>query len=145
MDLLKLAALDEDDLKVISAHAQDAVMKVGDLVYRPREKRFAAAMNRFAWEKRRRLFARGHERRRAALTFDRALAVRTAGIDRARPDTVLSLLAVTFRPAEAPPAGTVLLTFSGGAELAIDVECIEARLADLGAAWQTPARPRHGV
>ena len=47
MDLLKLAALDEKDLEIISAHVQDAVMKVDDLTYRAAEKRFLVAMNRF--------------------------------------------------------------------------------------------------
>ena len=46
---LKLIALDADDLAVISAHLQDAVMKVGDLAFLPREKRFAAVANRFDW------------------------------------------------------------------------------------------------
>ena len=46
---LKLIALDADDLAVISAHLQDAVLKVGDVAYLPREKRFAAMGNRFDW------------------------------------------------------------------------------------------------
>ena len=37
---LKLLALDEEDLAVLSAHVQDAVLKVGDLVYLPKEQRF---------------------------------------------------------------------------------------------------------
>ena len=50
MTALKLLALDEDDLKVMSAHVQDAVMKVGDLQFLPAAKRFVLPMNRFAWE-----------------------------------------------------------------------------------------------
>ena len=48
---LKLCAFDEEDLAVLSAHVQDAVLKVGDMVYLPHEGRFAVAMNRFIWEK----------------------------------------------------------------------------------------------
>ena len=40
-DPLKLIALDADDLAIVSAHLQDAVLKAADLVYLPREKRFA--------------------------------------------------------------------------------------------------------
>lgn len=141
MDQLKLIALDEDDLKVVSAHVQDAVLKVRDLDYRAREKRLVLGLNRFVWEK-----AEGrrvsNERRRAALHFDRVLGAQLSGIDPARKDEVLSLLAVTFEPAEAP-AGTVELFFSGGAGVRLRVECLEARLADLGAAWEAVARPRH--
>lgn len=145
MPLLKLAALDERDLEIISAHVQDAVMKVGDLVFRPREKRFAAAMNRFVWENRRRgLFSRQNERRRSVLAFDRVLSVGSTGIDRGRTDEVLSLLAVRFIPGESP-AGAIELTFSGNAAIRLEAECIEARLSDLGPAWDTPSRPAHRV
>ncbi len=142
MDALKLVALDREDLQIVSAHVQDAVMKVGDLHYTPREKRFVAAMNRYAWEGRGGLFRRKRERRNSVLHFDRVLAARTAGIDPARPDEVLSLLAVTFRPGEAP-AGIVELAFAGGGTIRLDVECIEARLSDLGAAWQASSTPIH--
>ncbi|CAG0952727.1 hypothetical protein RHIZO_00277 [Rhizobiaceae bacterium] len=142
MDALKLVALDREDLQIVSAHVQDAVMKVGDLHYKPREKRFVVAMNRYAWEDRGGLFRRKRERRNAVLHFDRVLAARTHGIDPARPNEVLSLLAVTFAPGEAP-AGIVELAFSGGGTIRLDVECIEVRLSDLGAAWQASSTPVH--
>ncbi|WP_295808741.1 DUF2948 family protein [uncultured Nitratireductor sp.] len=148
MDFLKLVALDDVDLGILSAHLQDAVVKVGDLVFEPANRRFAAAFNRFVWEneaKRRFLRRSPHERRRSVLHFDRVQSVRAAGIDRNRPDDILSLLAIDFVPAEDSPAGVIELIFSGNAALRLDVECIEARLTDLGAAWETPSRPRHDV
>jgi hypothetical protein len=57
---------------------------------------------------------------------------------------VLNLLAVEFIPTDAP-AGYVTLTFSGGAALRLDVECLEAELADLGPEWATAACPAHVV
>ena len=138
---LKLAAIDEEDLAVISAHVQDAVLKVGDMVYLPGENRFAIAMNRFNWERsgdRRREF----ERRRSALVFDRVRAVRTSHIDRDRPEAVLELLALRFSTTDAPD-GLVELTFAGGGGVQLDVECIETRLTDLGAAWSTDHKPEH--
>ena len=50
MSGLKLLAQDDEDLKIISAHLQDAIMRVGDMVYLPRRRRFVAVMNRFCWE-----------------------------------------------------------------------------------------------
>ncbi|KFL26218.1 hypothetical protein JP75_25580, partial [Devosia riboflavina] len=47
---LKLLALDSDDLAVISAHTQDAVVRVGDMGYAQADKRFAMLMNRYDWE-----------------------------------------------------------------------------------------------
>jgi len=140
-DRLKLQAIDEEDLAVLSAHVQDAILKVGDITYLPKEKRFAIAMNRFGWE------VDGddeetHQRRRSALVFDRVTAAQCCHLNRDRRDVVLELLAVSFEPTDAP-AGYVTLHFAGGAMLRIEVECIEARLADLGPAWATGARPSH--
>jgi hypothetical protein len=70
------------------------------------------------------------------------LAVKSLGIAR-NPDEVLSLLAIRFQPGEAP-AGRIELVFSGGGQIALEVECIEARLTDLGGAWEAGARPAHG-
>lgn len=142
MDSLKLVALDAEDLKIISAHVQDAVVKVADLDYRVPEKRFAMAMNRFAWEVKPGFFRRRYQRRRSVLHFDRVLSVQTSGINRDRPDLVLELLAIVFTETEAP-AGIVELVFAGDAAVRLEVECIEAYLADLGAAWETGSRPAH--
>ncbi|EKF40880.1 DUF2948 family protein [Nitratireductor indicus] len=147
MEFLKLVALDEVDLGILSAHLQDAVAKVSDLSFERSEKRFAVAFNRFVWEKevRRTAFRRSpHERRRAILHFDRVLTVRAIGIDRNRPNDVLSLLAINFIAGEAP-SGTIELIFSGDTAIRLEVECIEARLTDLGAAWETASRPAHDL
>jgi sporulation-control protein spo0M len=101
-------------------------------------------VNRYAWEKKRSLFSRRGERRRSVLHFNRVLGVRSSGINQAKGDTVLSLLAIEFAPSEAP-AGTIELTFAGGGAMALDVEVIEIQLADVGGAWEAAARPRHGV
>jgi hypothetical protein len=99
-------------------------------------------MNRFGWECAESGPRRSFERRRSALTFDRVRSVKTSGIHRDRPDAVLELLAISFEPADSP-GGYVTLIFAGGGAVRIEVECIEARLADLGAAWATAAMPNH--
>jgi hypothetical protein len=144
MDALKLVALDAEDLGIISAHVQDAVLKVADLEYLPAAKRFMLAMNRFAWEKKPGFFRKHYERRRSVLHFDRVLGAKTSGIARDKPDEVLSLLAISFVPLDAP-AGLIELIFSGGGAIMLDVECVEARLADVGGAWAAGSRPRHRV
>jgi hypothetical protein len=145
MDQLKLVALDEEDLRILSAHVQDAVMKTGDLEFLPSLKRFIVPMNRFVWEGKSRLFFRPRpQRRNSVLHFDRVLNAKTSGIARDRPAEILSLLAISFVPMDAP-AGIVELIFSGGGAIMLDVECVEARLADLGGAWQASSRPYHKV
>lgn len=140
---LKLLALDEEDLAVLSAHVQDAVLKVGDLVYLPKEQRFAIGMNRFIWEKADGQ-RRSYERRRTALSFDRVKSVQACQIRRDRPDAILELLAVSFEPVDSP-GGLITLYFAGGGKVRLEVECIETRLADLGTAWATTAKPVHDI
>ncbi len=134
---LKLIALDAEDLSVISAHLQDAVLKRGDIAYRPAEKRFALALRRFDWEG----AAQGQKRRRlAALHFERVTAARSSKV--AAGDVVLSLLAVTFAETDGP-AGEVTLHFADGAAIRLDVECVEAQMKDLGPIWEAVATPAH--
>lgn len=142
MDPLKLLALDDEDLAIVSAHIQDAVLKVGDLQFAAASKQFVAPMYRFAWEVDATAANPQPERRNSVLHFDRVLSARLSGISRGKPEDVLSLLAVTFSPTDAP-AGTVDLVFSGGGTIRLDVECVEARLVDLGGAWGASSRPAH--
>jgi hypothetical protein len=138
-DPLKLIALDADDLGIVSAHLQDAVLKAADLIYLPAEKRFALALRRFDWEG----AQQGERRRRlTALHFDRVLSVRSAKLDQKDPDKVLNLLAITFDQSE-EPAGDVTLHFSEGAAIRLAVECIEAQMKDLGPVWEAVATPGH--
>ena len=50
MNDLKLIALDAEDLRVLSCHLQDAVIRVEDMAYIKDEMRFAALASRFDWE-----------------------------------------------------------------------------------------------
>jgi hypothetical protein len=143
MPQLKLVALDTQDLEIVSAHVQDAVVKVADISYSAAEKRFVVAMNRFVWENGKGLFSRRNERRQSVLHFDGVRAVKSTGLKREKGDDVLSLLAMRFEPAEDAPTGVVELTFSGDAAIRLDVDYIEARIADLGGAWEASSRPRH--
>jgi hypothetical protein len=145
MDNLKLIALDAEDLNVISAHLQDAVLKVGDMAFVPREQRFAAILNRFDWTtalpggKR-----KAPTRRQSALRFERVLGARVSGIDLKAGHEVLELLALQFEAGGTDdPQGYLTLVFAGGGAVRLHVECIEGELKDLGPAWQARAVPKH--
>lgn len=140
---LKLIALDDEDLSILSAHLQDAVIRVGDIGYEPLHRRFALLLNRFDWS----ALAQPkpvlpYKRCRSGLRLERVSAVRSLNIDRSDKDAILSLLAITFASGE-PPSGTVTLHFSGDMVIELDVECVEVELRDLGAAWATAKKPRH--
>ncbi len=143
---LKLLALDHDDLKILSAHLQDAVLRVADMAYVPSEQRFAAILSRFDW-----LAAETGDgkqsnlrRCRCALRFDR---VKRAQVQKIRPGetfAVAELLAITYEEGEAP-GGFITLYFAGGGGVRLEVECIEAELRDLGDAWRAATRPQHSI
>ncbi len=142
MESLKFVALDTDDLEVVATHLQDAEVKVGDVHWRPQERRLVLGLNRFDW-----CAASASTpqllRRRSVLRFDRVLACKCKGVKPHSKDAVLNLLNVEFEPTDAP-AGVVTLIFSGDAALRLEVECLEVELADLGPTWSTDMRPKHG-
>ncbi len=136
-DLLRVKAEDGDDLQVLSAAMQDAVFRVGDASFEPKARRFTIIANRFRWETGR------NERIRAALSFEGVLAVKTHRFQVSAKEAVASVLTVSFTPAAEPPAGAVEIALAGGGGIRLDVEALDALLADWGAPWPTPRRPNH--
>jgi hypothetical protein len=137
---LKLHALDAEDLALVSAHLQDALVRIGDLAFLPHKRRFAFVASRFDWEAE----ANGRlERVRTCLHFEGVKRARCQRVARDRPDAILALLAVIFEPGAEPPDGQIRLIFAGGADILLEVECVEAQLTDVGPRWKTEARPRH--
>lgn len=156
---LRLLARDGDDLRVISALVQDAVLTGADLQYQPRTRCFSLLINRFRWESHAGAQATGqpHERVRALLVFHDVLRVRQQGLSTRDGDTVLSLLAVDFvpgaspgadaaetpeeKPADVPAApGQVTLVFAGDGAVALDVDCLEVHLGDVTRPYLAPSR-----
>jgi hypothetical protein len=147
MEELKLVALDKDDIEVVSAHLQDALVRIADVFWQPREHRFVMALKRFDWMKA--VDANGlnsgqaeYRRCRTALRFERVTSCKCRGLDRTDKDAVLNLLAVEFSERDTP-AGSITLTFSGGGAIRLEIECLEAELADLGEVSSASARPDH--
>lgn len=139
--MLHLLAEDATDLEVIAAAAQDALVRVADLAFDAKARRFSADVARFRWE-----VAGDHgpyERVRAALSFESVTGVRTRNLLRDHPDALASILSLKFDADEEPPGGVARLVLAGGGEIALDVECLDVTLADLGPAWPTPRRPDH--
>lgn len=140
MDLLRLVALDPDDLTILSAQVQDALVRPSDLVWLPGEQRFALELRRFDWESQ-----QSPRRRLAALHFERVGKVRSRGMPARKAETTLNLLAALFHPSGVPDdaGGEIELAFSGGASIRLAVECVEAQLKDLGPVWEAGSLPAH--
>ena len=140
---LRLRAEDADDLAVISAVVQDALISVKDLSYDRAGRRFTLVANRFRWETK----GNGadgeaaYERTVCAVTFEDVQGVSYRGFRRRDEDRILSLLAI--RPKETP--GAIDLEFSGGATLRLAISTINIYATDLGEAWPTVWEPDHNT
>src|SRR5262249_15425119 len=114
MELLKLVALDRDDLEVVSTHLQDATLSVADVHWRPAEKRLVIRLARFDWAGslcESACESAQFQRRRTALRFDRVNGIKCRNVNCKDRNAMLNLLAVEFDESD-PPGGVVTLIFS---------------------------------
>jgi hypothetical protein len=136
---LRLLAQDAEDLGVLSAALQDAVAKIGDIRWDAQGRTLTIACNRFRWESP----AKKGERVRSALQFGDVAGVQARNLRRDAKGAVVSLMSIAFEPAEEAPAGVVTLTFSGGGDMRVSVDCLDVALADVSDPWTTPRTPGH--
>lgn len=150
---LKIIARDAEDLTVVSACLQDALVPLTETRYLPEERRFIMVVNRFRWERAAATKqAAGApadaafddsidfgdlQRINCGICIDRVLAVRSRGIDHSRPAEFLSLLSLHL------DGGKLNLLFAGDGIIQLDIEGLALYLHDLGTAWPTQWRPEH--
>jgi hypothetical protein len=134
-DKKRLSARSLEDLSVIAALLQDALVPLGDMSYMRDERSFVMALNRFRWESGE--GAAQRERIHAGLRFDDVTRVRYRGIDRSDRHQFLSLLTIAYDD------GVVVLAFAGGGEIRLDVEELHCALEDFGEPWPAGATPAH--
>ncbi|MDO6586880.1 DUF2948 family protein [Salipiger sp. 1_MG-2023] len=125
---LNLGAMDADDLTVLSALLQDAVLTASDIAWQKRHRRLALLVNRLRREDG--VHVSPPERVRAMLTVENVLGVSAQGVTPGDTDTVLSILSVSFEPGE-EGSGHVLFTLAGDGALRAKVEALELGLRDV--------------
>ncbi|MFW2542480.1 DUF2948 family protein [Primorskyibacter sp. 2E107] len=137
---LNLGALDGEDLGVISALVQDAVLPVTEISWQPGKRRLGLLLNRVRWEDVEAATRRGRpvERVQSLLVVDTVLGMSSQGLDRTDRDVVLSVLSVTFEPGEAP-GGHVVLTLAGDGAIRASVEALEVSLRDVTRPYVAPS------
>ena len=147
---LRLRAEDAEDLAVISACLQDALVSVRDLAYDRDARSFVVVANRFRWEG-----APGMgpgevagtplERTLCGVVFDEIDGVAYRGFHRSEEDRILSLLAIRpiFGPEVRPSGGIIDLEFAAGATIRLTATAISCRARDFGEPWPTPWQPGH--
>ena len=133
---LKLLANDLDDLKVVSAAIQDAILRVGDVSYDASGRAVTLSLSRFRHEDKR------PTRIRSGLRVDGVMGFQSLALERDNPDAYAVLLSAAFEETDAP-AGQLILTLAGGGMLRMEVEGLDVTLADAGEAKRSKGRPKH--
>ena len=154
---LKLSALDGDDLSVISAACQDALVAVRDCAFFKEERRFVLLLNRFRWEADPTIDA-PYSRTHSALVFNEVKAVRHHNIPLGEPDRMLELLAASLdgtdgdgardgarEGARRTASSVVTLRFAADRAIRLEIVRLACHLGDVGEPWPTPWKPAHPV
>ena len=147
--LLRLRAEDAEDLAVISAVVQDALISIKDLTYDRDRRRFTLVVNRFRWEAKRSGNASedgagdepAFERTLCAVSFSNVETITYRGFRRRDDERILALLAI--RPGDG--AGMIDVEFSDHATLRLRVSAINVHATDIGEAWPTAWQPDHSA
>jgi len=141
---LKLIGKNLEDLKVISAHLQDSIVAVKDIVFLKKNKTFIMMVNRFMWEDIEKGVFRKHKRIRCALKFENVIVVKSQNINQKNKKIFLECLAIKSNLTSDNIYKTSIF-FSGGGMITVTSEAIDVILDDLGKSWSTKRVPVHKI
>ena len=148
---LRLLAHDGDDVAVLSALLQDAIIPGADMSFDRKLNEFVIIANRFCWE----LGPSGdakssegkpiYERRLCGIRIARVRLVKHHNWPGTRQYELFNLLALRLVDmAEQVKDGAILqFEFSGGSSLRLNVDDVEIVLADLDVGHPTSLQPAH--
>ena len=141
---LKLIGKNLEDLKVISAHLQDSIVAVKDIVFLKKNKTFIMMVNRFMWEDIEKGVFRKNKRIRCALKFENVIVVKSQNINQKNKKIFLECLAIKSNLTSDNTYKTSVF-FSGGGMITVTSEAIDVILDDLGKSWSTKRVPVHKI
>tara|TARA_B110000914_G_scaffold200822_1_gene192721 strand:+ start:119 stop:562 length:444 start_codon:yes stop_codon:yes gene_type:complete len=139
---LKLIANSDEDLRVISAHLQDAIVSVKDIANLKKNKIFLMQLNRFMWEDVEKGVFRKNKRIRTVLKFENVVKVLRKNINLKKKDSFLDFLAIESS-LTIDKSYEIRLIFSGDSIIKIIAEVVEVTLDDQGTAWSSKTKPKH--
>ena len=139
---LKLIAKTDADLRVISAHLQDSIVKTSDIANLKKNRIFLMQLNRFMWEDVEKGVFRKNKRIRTVLRFENILKVTSKNVNQKKNDRFLDFLAIeTFKMPD--KNYEMNLIFSGDTVIKLIMEAIELTLDDQGSPWESKNKPKH--
>ena len=139
---LKLIARTVEDLRVVSAHLQDAIVNINDIANLKKNKILLMQLNRFMWEDVEKGVFRKNKRIRTILKFENVLKVYAKNINQSKNDKFLDFL--TIETIKMPDNNYEMkIVFAGDSVIKVISEVIEVTLDDQGSAWDTKNMPKH--
>ena len=139
---LKLNAISVEDLRVISAHLQDSITQVKDIVHLKKNRIFLIQFNRFMWEDVEKGIFRKNKRVQSILKFDNVIKVHSKNLNQKNKDRFLDFLAIESLLL-ADKSYEIKLNFAGDILVKLNAEVIECFLEDLGEPWITKNKPKN--
>ena len=139
---LKLLAKTKEDIRVVSAYLQDAIVNVSDLANLKKNKIFLMQLNRFMWEDVEKGVFRKNKRIRTILKFENVIKVHAKNINQSKGDKFLDFLTIETNQM-IDNNYEMKIVFAGDSILKIIAEVIEVTLDDQGKAWDTKNIPKH--
>ena len=141
---LKLIGKNQEDLKVISAHSQDSIVTVKDIIFLEKNRIFLMMVNRFMWEDIEKDIYRKNKRIRCAIKFEGILKVKSKKINQKNKNKRLECLAIKCNQI-LNKNYEIIFFFAGGAAITLISESIEVVMHDLGVSWNVKHIPKHKI
>ena len=141
---LKLRASTTEDIKVISAHLQDAITQSSDMINLKKNRIFILQFNRFMWEDVEKGVLRKSKRIQSVLKFENVLSVLGKNINQKKKDHFLDFLAIESKLLS-DKSYEIILHFAGDKLIKISSEVIDCFLDDQGEPWETKNKPKHDI
>ena len=139
---LKLIANSDDDLRVISAHLQDAIVSPSDIAHLKKNRIFLIQLNRFMWEDVEKGVFRKNKRIRTVLKFDNVMGVSSKNINQSNKSEFLDFLTIETNTMP-DKSYEIKLIFSGDIIIKICTEVLDVTLDDQGTPWNSKTKPKH--
>ena len=143
---LSLIAQNEEDLVVISTLCQDSIIKIANIKWAKKSKRFYLLINRFCWELNDLSKKKSSNMLRinSLMSFNSVLSVKSAGIQQNNNSDITSLLTINYNFFNFEKQAIDLI-FSGNSQISLNIECIDVFLKDISEPFEgtTSKQPKH--
>jgi len=133
---LKIKAIDQDDLKILSSLCQDSIFSIDEIVYLKEEKKLVATFSRFCWELNN---SKDYDKKVnfrvvSGIQIHNVLKINYNNFEN---NNFFNLLSITYK------SNYISFNFSLNSSINIKVKTINILLDDLDIPWPTVKKPMH--